>query len=399
MKISDKRSVDINGYWSLPANPISKVGVFPYMGSEIGAPEPDRIYKVYRSADELSSAETIASFNLLPLIDDHEFLGTDGTPAEKKGVQGTTGETTSFDAPYLKNNLRVYSQFLQDLITSGKTELSPSYRCDYDFTAGVFDGESYDAIQRNIRGNHLALVQKGRTGPDVAVQDCYSITSDSVEFITMEFTPEQLAQLKGLIVQILAEQAGSNDEKIKEEKPEDAEVAAPVSTEEKAAVEATAEEADNASEAAASAVEAISEVQTALEAVQTAAEEVKAAPTADSYAKLKAAMDKLTVARKPATPVIKALDAATVIKQIASRDALAERLKKHTGAFAMDGMFSEADVAKYGVKKLGIKAQDGAEVAVLNGYLQAARPATERIVNDSAPVRGEHSADKLWKGK
>src|SRR5690606_17289039 len=41
-------------------------------------------------------------------------------------------------------------------------------------------------------------------------QDRYPITCDSAEFINMEFTPEQLEQLKALITQILADQtAGS----------------------------------------------------------------------------------------------------------------------------------------------------------------------------------------------
>jgi len=389
MKTFDKKQVDVNGFWSIEDNPISKVGVFPYLGSEIGAPEPDKVHMVYRPEEELSNPETLASFNLVPFIDDHEFLGVDGTPAEKKGVQGTTGESATFDYPYLKNNLRVYSNFLQNQIVQGKKELSPSYRCDYEFTSGVFDGQKYDAIQRNLRGNHLALVDKGRTGPDVAVLDRYPITNDSAEFIAMEFTPEQLEQLRALIREMLAEMSAAADE-TKEEETQDQED--PVTTEEKEAVEEVATEAEAATELIEAAAEAVEEAQTALEEVQAAAEEVKEAPTADSVAKLNKAMAKLNKVKVIRAKPAPALDSATVIKQIAARDALAERLKKHVGVFDYQSMTSAHQVAKYGVKKLGIRAADGDELAVIEGYLQAAKP--ETVVTDSKP-RGSDTATKL----
>lgn len=60
-----KRIYDENGWLFIPKNPISKAGVFPYLGSEIGAPEPTRIYNVLRSPEELEkSAET---FRLIPI--------------------------------------------------------------------------------------------------------------------------------------------------------------------------------------------------------------------------------------------------------------------------------------------------------------------------------------------
>src|SRR5699024_1586523 len=182
-----KREVDINGWIMIKDNPLTKTGIYPYMGYEIGAPEPDRVYRVYSSAEELQRPETIESFKLAPFIDDHEVLGLDATPAEKKGVHGVIGENVYFDEPYIRGNLRVHSSAMQELINSRqKIELSPGYRCKYDFTPGVFDGEAYDAAQRDIRVNHLALVKEGRTGADVAVQDHSIITIDTAEFITMD---------------------------------------------------------------------------------------------------------------------------------------------------------------------------------------------------------------------
>lgn len=45
-------------------------------------------------------------------------------------------------------------------------ELSCGYTCDLDHTPGVWEGQPYDAVQRNIRGNHVALLPfgEGRAG-------------------------------------------------------------------------------------------------------------------------------------------------------------------------------------------------------------------------------------------
>lgn len=180
------RKVDHNGYVRVEGNPISKVGVYDYLGSSLGSDFiPDKVYKVYRPEEALNNQETIDSFKNIPWIDDHEMLGrsVDGlTPAERKGIHGTTGENVYFEYPYLKANLNIYSEHLDDIIEDGKKELSPGYRCKYIKKSGTFQGESYDVVQTNILGNHLATVHEGRTGPDVAVLD-HSFTFDSKDLV------------------------------------------------------------------------------------------------------------------------------------------------------------------------------------------------------------------------
>lgn len=185
----DKREYDTNGWFEIKDNPLSKVGVFPYSGKSI-SPEcdPDKIYYVLRSAEELGSEECISSFNLLPWIDDHVMLGNEDnglTPAESKGVQGVIGEDVYFDGDTLKGNIKVFSEAMSNLIANGKKELSCGYRCKYEYSPGVYNGEKYDYVQRDIRGNHLALVEKGRMGSDVAVLDHFNFTVDNKELLKM----------------------------------------------------------------------------------------------------------------------------------------------------------------------------------------------------------------------
>ena len=182
---NSQRIHDDNGWFEIKDNPLSKVGVFEYLGSSINAPDPDRIYKVYRPEKELSDPDCIESFQLLPWVIDHEMLGDGGTPAERKGIHGVIGQDVWFDDSdlMLKGNIKVFSDQLNEVIDHDMQELSLGYKCEYDFKPGVFNGEQYDAIQKDIRGNHLASVEEGRMGKDVAVMDALTVTFDSREFI------------------------------------------------------------------------------------------------------------------------------------------------------------------------------------------------------------------------
>lgn len=283
MAEQSKRTVDWNGFMEVKDNPISKIGVYPYLGSEIpGAEDPDRIYYVYRPAEELARQETIDSFKLMPFIDEHEILGKSGMPAERKGMQGTIGEQVYYDDPYLRGNIKIHSSAAQSLIKAGKVELSPCYGCDWVKGDGTFDGKPYQYTQRNIMGNHLALVEEGRTGPDVAVQDHRKFTLDSSRLLPMEFTPEQLAQLKALIAEMMGTKTG--DEDPVKDPAKDADPAADADPEKDPAKdedvmvepEVTPEQAGAAEEAVTAAEEAqaaIEEVAAAIEEVASAAEE------------------------------------------------------------------------------------------------------------------------------
>jgi hypothetical protein len=131
---------------------------------------------VFMPPEELGSAETIKSFQLLPWTDDHPgtLLGAkaDGlVPAEEKGVHGVIGQDVYFKDGTLFGNLKVFSEDLAREIASGKRELSCGYRCDFIPQEGVFNGKRYQYVQRNVRGNHTASVMQGRRGPGIRVMD------------------------------------------------------------------------------------------------------------------------------------------------------------------------------------------------------------------------------------
>lgn len=171
----DKKIVDNNEYWTIENNPMTKVGVFPYLGKQISPElEPNKIYHVLRSKEELTKPETLKSLESIPLLDEHTMVGNKQgfTPIEKLTVHGVTGANVKADNDIVTNDLRFYSKTIQDLINSGKKELSMGYTCKYVLESGDFNGQPYDAIQTNIRYNHIALVDEGRMGHDIRVMDC-----------------------------------------------------------------------------------------------------------------------------------------------------------------------------------------------------------------------------------
>ena len=169
------RTMDDNGFMHVRVSPFTKEQVAPYYGREIPGYrelglEPDKIYYGYRPAEELSKPETVASINGIPVQLRHHAEFADA-PARETRV-GATGTDAEWRAPYLMNSLTIFDADAQKAINSGALrELSMAYHYRPEMKAGEFDGQHYDFIMRDIRGNHLALVEEGRAGADVLVYD------------------------------------------------------------------------------------------------------------------------------------------------------------------------------------------------------------------------------------
>lgn len=169
------RSIDENGFMRIAISPFTKEQVAPYYGREIPGWEklgldPEKTYMGYRPAEELKKAETIESINGIPVQFRHHPDFSD-SPAHETRV-GAAGTDAEWQPPYLMNSLIIYDDKAKDVIKSGfMRELSLAYRYDPDIQNGEWNGKKYDFIMRNIRANHIALVEEGRAGADVLVYD------------------------------------------------------------------------------------------------------------------------------------------------------------------------------------------------------------------------------------
>lgn len=149
---------------------VARTGIQLYAGYEVGKPEIP-VVRVYRSDAEVFSRDTMASFAHRPVTNDHpaEAVTADNW---KKHAVGNTADEVARDGSLLRIPLMVSDASAIADIEKGKRELSAGYTCDLVFEAGqTSDGEAYDAVQKNIRANHVAIVQRGRAGSEVRIGD------------------------------------------------------------------------------------------------------------------------------------------------------------------------------------------------------------------------------------
>lgn len=164
--------------------PIFGVGVYRYMGAD------GKVTAEFRPPEEVFSKETLESYELVPLTNNHPPEKV--TPENyKKYAVGNLGEEIEHDAFNAYAEIVVHDAEAIAAAKAGRTGLSGGYSCDVvtegevsfpvmgwneDYTAkveiarttyqvpGNFNGTPYDAIQTNIRGNHVALVDVPRGG-------------------------------------------------------------------------------------------------------------------------------------------------------------------------------------------------------------------------------------------
>ncbi len=441
------RVPDVNGWYEVKNNPLSKVGVYPYLGSSIRAPDPLKMYMVYRPAEELSQPDTLNSLKLLPWIDGHLMLGppeSGYTDPAKKGIDGVIGENVFYANGTIYGNIKVFSSKLASAIRQGKDNLSCGYRCKYDWTPGVYKGQPYDCVQRDIRFNHLALVPTGRMGDDVSVLDSQDvdgtmvITFDSKELKHMSKVNKKrvaawLARWSivpgtktadGKVVDVATFDAADEEA--------DAEPDAPMSLDDVNAflkemgpkIAKTHEAIGKLSAAHAASQAATAPTVAAGDGDMEPVMDEKGQPVMDEMGKPKmqkkgVAMDKKPGTGMDASDIQKMIDAAVapfkaqiaelsdpkrLFTETASRDALANKLQEYVGTFDHSEM-TTLDVAKYGVDKLKIPGVvSGTEVTAIKAYLHGRVPTHKNKVQETgldagiAPVKKGGQIDSLING-
>jgi len=173
------RTFDEDGRMRVARTHISKANICPYLGKEIPGwdeetqthllgLDPDKTYMLLRDPDELR--KSVPTWNGIQLL--HIHRPVDAKDPGKKELVGCTATETEFDGTYLDNGLIFWTQEGIELVESEEQrEISCGYHYVPDMTPGVFNGEKYDGVMREIRGNHVAIVDEGRAGPDVLVAD------------------------------------------------------------------------------------------------------------------------------------------------------------------------------------------------------------------------------------
>jgi len=184
------------GFLKAPVT-LARVGVQHYMGYELGLVDRalDKI-GVFRSPEEVFHQDSLASFENMVVTDDHPLQPV--TVDNVKELQ--TGQVSGINVAtkdVVSGFATITDKDLIKKIQDGKAEVSVGYAHDLREESGTFQGQDYEFVQFDIRGNHLAVVQAGRCGPacKITTDDKGGkpmfITIDGIEY---ETDNKQLAQ-------------------------------------------------------------------------------------------------------------------------------------------------------------------------------------------------------------
>lgn len=148
----------------------------------------------YRPPGSVFDKDSMASFRLVPITNDHPPEMITSQNARQYSV-GAVGENIVQDGKWMVAPIVVHDAKTIADMQAGKTQCSNGYDCDLEMTAGVSpDGENYDCVQMNITGNHLAIVHNARAGADAAVRMDAAFSEDTDKQVTPENKRMDLAQ-------------------------------------------------------------------------------------------------------------------------------------------------------------------------------------------------------------
>jgi uncharacterized protein len=192
---------------------VTRVGIFPYKRQD------GTIVRELRPADEVFKADSLATLADATVTVFHPSKLVDPTSYRQDSVGHVSG-SARVDGDFVAAVLVVQdSKAVEDIAAGRLRETSCGYTCTVDKTAGIYKGERYDQVQRNIRYNHVAVIPRGtgRAGPDVCLRVDSSDESprfDAVQVAAEEDMNETEVKNDGAaIATLVAERAALQSQK------------------------------------------------------------------------------------------------------------------------------------------------------------------------------------------
>ena len=131
---------------------VGRVGILVYRNAD-GTERRE-----YRPPEEAFKTDSLASLQGKPITIGHKAFVTAGNAAKVAPV-GSVLSAGRQDGDTIRADIVIYN------LDTNARELSCGYSLNLDETPGTTpDGQYYDAVQRNIVYNHLAIVPQGRAG-------------------------------------------------------------------------------------------------------------------------------------------------------------------------------------------------------------------------------------------
>jgi hypothetical protein len=184
-----------DGYLAAYAN-VARTGIQRYKGAELGRPDLDDVM-VYRPADEVFNKDALKSMAHRPVTLNHPSEVVDAKNW-KKYAKGHTGDEILRDGDHVRVPMVLMDAEAIKAVERGTRELSMGYSTELKWTPGMTaDGQRYDAVQTEIRANHLALVPVARGGSNLRFGDADpnqpNVKGNKMKTIMIDGAPVEIA--------------------------------------------------------------------------------------------------------------------------------------------------------------------------------------------------------------
>jgi hypothetical protein len=149
------------GYLRVKAR-IARTGIQSYTDANGG------IRLEYRPEEEVAADAALDSFREKCVTKEHPPVLLDASNTKDYAVGFTSADVT-YSEGFVESTLTVTDkETIDDIMRGNVREVSCGYKVDYSPEPGITsDGQHYDGIQKNIRGNHVAIVNRARGGAQV----------------------------------------------------------------------------------------------------------------------------------------------------------------------------------------------------------------------------------------
>lgn len=205
----DKAEPTVEGWLRVPAAIGRADCVLAYTN-----PDGSTRYEL-RLESEVGHPDSVRSFAGVPLTNDHPSRHLDPDSAQLHSVGSVSGPRYNAAAKLVEADLLITQARAIADAKAGKTKLSPGYMIEPDYTPGVWQGQRYDLIQRRPRGNHVAMCDAPRQGPQVAMRldsAAHTIEGNTMDEVEIEIHGVKVKVRKDEAEKLKAAAAATNPE-------------------------------------------------------------------------------------------------------------------------------------------------------------------------------------------
>lgn len=180
---------------------VARTGIQIYSGREMGRPDMTTV-RVYRPQSEVFAKDAMASFAHRPMTLNHPAEMVTAANWRDHAI-GQTGDEVARDGEFVRVPMVLMDDGAIRAVESGKNQLSMGYTAVIDWTSGEApDGQAYDAVQKDLRMNHLAVVAAARGGSELKLGDENGgrTMSDKTRTITVDGIPVEMPDHAAAVV-------------------------------------------------------------------------------------------------------------------------------------------------------------------------------------------------------